>query len=285
MPKPSQKETFVELNPGQLQGQPIIGHDGEKIGTAENVYLDNQTDRPEWVEVKTGLFGSKSALVPLANAEPDPAGGIRVPYDKARIKSAPHHYAEQQLSADDEAELFRYYEIPYAGRTVTADAGAGFTEPAHAESADMSADVTGRAADFERGYDTGEPGTDDAMTRSEERLNIGTQFVEAGRARLRKYLVTEQVHQTVPVTHEEVRVEREPITDANRQAAYRGADLSEAEHEVVLTAERPVVAKETVPVERVRLDTEQVTEEAHVSETLRREEIDTEGIDEARRRD
>lgn len=266
----------MELNPGQLQGQPIIGHDGEKIGTAENVYLDNQTNRPEWVEVKTGWFGSKSALVPLSNAEPHAAGGIRVPYDKARIKSAPHHDADRELSAEDEAELFRYYDIPYTGETVTADAGAGFAETAPAESAGM-------AADIDRGYDRGAPG-DDAMTRSEERLNVGTQFVEAGRARLRKYLVTEQVHQTVPVTHEEVRVEREPITDANREAAMRGPALSEAEHEVVLTAERPVVAKETVPVERVRLDTEAVTEEAHVSETLRREEIDSEGIDEARRR-
>lgn len=264
----------MELNPGQLQGQPIIGQDGEKIGTAENVYLDNQTDRPEWVEVKTGLFGSKSALVPLANAQPDPAGGIRVPYDKARIKSAPHHEPDEQLSAGEEADLFRHYDMPYTGETATADTGAGFAESTHAVS-----------GDYDRDYDTGGRSTDDAMTRSEERLNVGTQFVEAGRARLRKYLVTEQVHQTVPVTHEEVRVEREPITEANREAAYRGQDLSEAEHEVVLTAERPVVAKETVPVERVRLDTQQVTEEAHVSETLRREEIDTEGVDEARRRD
>ena len=273
----------MELNPGQLQGQPIIGQDGEKIGTAENVYLDNQTDRPEWVEVKTGLFGSRSALVPLADAEPDPAGGIRVPYDKARIKNAPHHDADQQLSGDEEAELFRYYDIPYTGQTVTADTGGGFAEPAQAGSADV--EPTPWPLHFDRGHDTGAPGSDDAMTRSEERLNIGTQFVEAGRARLRKYLVTEQVHQTVPVTHEEVRVEREPITDANRGAAFRGPELSEAEHEVVLTAERPVVAKETVPVERVRLDTRQVTEEAHVSETLRREEIDTGGIDEARRHD
>ena len=100
-----------------------------------------------------------------------------------------------------------------------------------------------------------------------------------GRARLRKYLITEQVQQTVPVTHEEVRVERGPITEANRGAAYRGPELSEAEHEVVLRAERPVVAKETVPVERVRLDTQAVTERAQVTETLRKEEIDTDGVE------
>ncbi len=268
----------MQLNAGQLQGQPIIGREGEKIGTAENVYLDNQTDRPEWVEVKTGWFGSQSSLVPLANAEPDPAGGIRVPYEKARIKSAPHHDPDRELSTNEEAELFRHYDIPYSGETATAETSGGFAESALTEPGLAPGPEYDRGAE-DRDLEAASPGSDDAMTRSEERLNIGTQFVEAGRARLRKYLVTEQVHQTVPVTHEEVRVEREPITDANRQAAYRGPELSEAEHEVVLTAERPVVAKETVPVERVRLDTQQVTEEAHVHETLGREEIDTEGID------
>ena len=112
------------------------------------------------------------------------------------------------------------------------------------------------------------------MTRSEEQLHVGTEKVEAGRARLRKYVVTENVTQTVPVSHEEVRLEREPITGANRGAAMSGSDISEEEHEVTLRAERPAVNKETVPVERVRLGTETVTEEHEVSETLRKEQID-----------
>ena len=113
------------------------------------------------------------------------------------------------------------------------------------------------------------------MTRSEERLNVGTQTREAGRARLRKYVVTENVTQTVPVQREEVRVEREPITDANVGDATSGPDISEEEHEVVLHEERPVVEKEAVPVERVRLDTETVTDEVTVSEDVRKEQIDT----------
>jgi uncharacterized protein (TIGR02271 family) len=112
------------------------------------------------------------------------------------------------------------------------------------------------------------------MTRSEERVNVGTRSAETGRARLRKYVVTENVTQTVPVSHEEVRVEREPITAANRDAAVAGPDISEDEHEVTLHAEEPVVQKETVPVERVRLDTETVTEDREVSETVRKEQID-----------
>ena len=118
------------------------------------------------------------------------------------------------------------------------------------------------------------PNTDDAMTRSEERLHVGTEQVETGQARLRKYIVSETVTQTVPVSHEEVVVEREPITDANRDAAMSGGELTEEEHEVTLHAERPVVAKETVPVERVRLGTETVTGTEQVSEEVRKEQIE-----------
>ena len=117
--------------------------------------------------------------------------------------------------------------------------------------------------------------TDDAMTRSEERLKVGTRKEEAGRARLRKYVVTENVTQTVPVSREEVRVEREPITDKNVGAARSGPNISEEEHEVVLHQERPIVEKEAVPVERVRLGTETVTDQETVSEDVRKEQIDT----------
>jgi len=127
------------------------------------------------------------------------------------------------------------------------------------------------------GYDTSGPTTDDAMTRSEEQLRVGTETVEAGRARLRKYIVTENVTQTVPVSREEVRVEREPITDSNYGSAMSGPELSEEEHEVVLHAERPVVDKDVQPVERVRLGTETTTDTETVSEEVRREEIDVDG--------
>ncbi len=120
------------------------------------------------------------------------------------------------------------------------------------------------------------------MTRSEERLQVGTQNVETGRAKLRKYVVTENVTQTVPVSHEEVRVVREPITEANRGSALDGPAISEEEHEVTLHAEQPVVAKETVPVERVALGTETVTDQQTVSEQVRKEQIDETGVDETR---
>jgi uncharacterized protein (TIGR02271 family) len=124
-----------------------------------------------------------------------------------------------------------------------------------------------------------QPSSDDAMTRSEEELRVGTAREEVGRVRLRKHVVTENVTQTVPVSHEEVRVEREPITDENRDAAMQGEPIRESEHEVTLHEERPVVEKEVVPKERVRLSTETVTEEAQVSEDVRKEQIEQEVVE------
>ena len=108
-------------------------------------------------------------------------------------------------------------------------------------------------------------------------MRVGTATEETGRARLRKYVVTETVQQTVPVSHEEVRVEREPITDASREAAMSGPAISEEEHELTLHAERPVVEKEAVPVERVRLAKETVPGEETVSGEVRKEHIEAEG--------
>ena len=127
-----------------------------------------------------------------------------------------------------------------------------------------------------QGRDTSGPTTDDAMTRSEEQVHVGTEQREAGRARLRKYVTTETVSETVPVRHEEVTLEREPITDANVGAAESGPSISEEEHEVVLHEEVPVVQKEAVPVERVRLGTETHTEETTVSTDARKEQIELE---------
>ena len=112
------------------------------------------------------------------------------------------------------------------------------------------------------------------MTRSEEELRVGTRESESGRVRLRKYVVTEEVQQTVPVRREEVRVEREPITDANVDQAMDGPEISDEEHEVVLHQEEPVVEKRAVPKERVRLDKDTITDEEQISEQVRKEQID-----------
>ncbi|GHE07162.1 DUF2382 domain-containing protein [Klenkia taihuensis] len=248
-------------------GATAVDSDGDKIGTVSEVYLDDQSGRPEWATVKTGLFGTKETFVPLAQAQLS-GEELRFPYDKATVKDAPTIEAEGHLSPAEESELYRYYGIAdgTAGDRGTTDATAGTTAPRPGVADDRREGTVG--------HDTSGPTTDDAMTRSEERLQVGTEAVETGRARLRKHVVTENVTRTVPVSHEEVRIEREPITDANRGDALDGPALSEEEHEVTLHAERPVVAKETVPVERVRLSTETVTDQAQVSEQVAHEEIE-----------
>jgi uncharacterized protein (TIGR02271 family) len=128
-------------------------------------------------------------------------------------------------------------------------------------------------AELYRHYGFGAPGQDQAMTRSEERLQVGTERAPVGRVRLRKYVVTEYVQQTVPIRREEVRLERTPVSEEDADAA--GADAVEGQPEVVLHAERPVVHTETVPVERVRLAKDTVTDEQTVGDTVRREHVET----------
>jgi uncharacterized protein (TIGR02271 family) len=271
----------------RIIGTNAVDSDGSKLGKIGQVYLDDQTGRPEWATVSTGLFGTQESFVPLAEAELM-GDSLRVPYEKARIKDAPRVEAEQgHLSPEEEAELYRYYGVG-VGEGVGDGVGTGTdTVAGYAETTGTTAGYVGTDGDTDGhgtvGHDTSGPTTDDAMTRSEEQLRVGTQRVEAGRARLRKYVVEEQVTQTVPVSHEEVRIEREPITDANVGDALDGPDISEEEHEVVLRAERPVVAKEAVPVERVRLDVDTVTEQETVTDSVRKEQIEAEGVDSTRR--
>jgi uncharacterized protein (TIGR02271 family) len=115
---------------------------------------------------------------------------------------------------------------------------------------------------------------DDAMTRSEERLNVGTETVATGKARLRKWVETERQQVEVPVRKEKVRLESEPITDENRDAALSGADITEDEHEVTVREERPVVETEAVPVERVKLATEAEEDTRTVEGEVRKERVD-----------
>jgi uncharacterized protein (TIGR02271 family) len=240
----------------------------DKIGRIGQIYLDDQTHDPKWVTVSTGLFGTSESFVPLTDATAD-GNDILVGYGKDQVKDAPRIDPDGSLSPDEEQQLYIYYGIDDGGV-----AGYDTSDTVTDRTDDRSVD-TGRTT----GRDTSGPTTDNAMTRSEERLNVGTRTEETGRARLRKYVVTENVTKTVPVSHEEVRLEREPITDANRGDAMDGPAISEEEHEVTLHADRPVVEKEAVPVERVRVDTETVTDQETVSEDVRREEIGLDGTD------
>ena len=286
-------------------GKDVYDQSGDKIGSASEVYLDDESGQPEWVTVKTGLFGTKESFVPLQGADLTD-DGVRVPVSKAQVKDAPKVDTDGHLSPQEEQELYRYYGLGFGqGTTDTTTTGnigtAGMAGTGHTDRDTTTAGMAGTTGTTGRtdrdgdgvyddvqgrtvGRDTSGPTTDEAMTRSEERLNVGTRTEETGRARLRKYVVTENVTETVPVSREEVRVEREPITDANIGNAMDGPAISEEEHEVTLHAERPVVAKEAVPVERIRLDKTTVTDQETVSADVRKEEIEVDGVRDTDRR-
>jgi uncharacterized protein (TIGR02271 family) len=234
----------------EWHGRDLVDRQGDKVGTIEELYLDQQTEQPEWAAVRTGLFGKKLTFVPIQDAEPS-SGQVRVPFEKDQVKDAPR--IDGELSQQHEAKLYAHYGMAYSERR----SDSGLPE------------ATGAV-----GHDVSGPTTDDAMTRSEEELRVGTASRERGRARLRKYVVTEHVQQTVPVQREEVRVEREPITEDNVDQALSGPEISEEEHEVVLHEEDPVVEKRVVPKERVRMSKETRTDEAQVSEEVRKEQIE-----------
>lgn len=239
----------------EWRGRDVVGSDGEKIGTVDEVYLDTTSGEPEWLSINTGLFGLKSSFAPIQGAQPD-SEGVRLAYTKEQVKDAPGIEPDQELSDSEERALWDHYgldyESGYNGTDTTTD-----REP-------VGRDVSG-------------PETDSAMTRSEEEVQVGTREQEKGRARLRKYVVTEEVTKTVPVRKEKAVLEREPITEGNVDAATDGPAISDEEHEVTLSEEEVVVEKKAVPKERVRLDKETETTEEHVSEEVRKEKIEAEG--------
>jgi stress response protein YsnF len=190
------------------RGRTVVDRDGEKIGSFDEVYLDH-ADRPAWAAVTTGLFGRRQTFVPLSTA--DEAGdSLRVPFEQEHVKAAPSIDPDEQLTPDQEDELYRHYGI------ADDDVDRGDAEPPAAGQRPESAPGPDRPA-AEREDEPDRPAAagahderDTAMTRSEEELVVGTRRRVRGRARLKKYVVTEHVQRTIPVQREEVRVEYDP---------------------------------------------------------------------------
>lgn len=190
--------TMNHTDPNVLTGMPVVGTDGDKLGKVDTVYLDTDTSEPQWVAIKSGLFGNHVSLVPLFQADFD-GERLAVPYGKQQIKDAPHQDAGKELSPDDERGLYAHYNV---------DGGM-------------------QGGESMRGN-----GGDPAMTRSEERMNTGTETTRTGQPRLRKHVVTENQQIDVPVSH-----------DANRGAATDGPGFSHQDREVTLTEQRPAVTE------------------------------------------
>ncbi|MFE1322483.1 PRC and DUF2382 domain-containing protein [Kitasatospora phosalacinea] len=326
----------TDIDPRDLIGHKAVDRNGDKIGTVDEVYLDDATGEPEWAAVRTGIFG-RDAFVPLTTSE-FAGDELRVPYDKSLIKESPDFGVGQHLSPAQELQLYRYYGLDAGG-----DAGSGAAEKAAAGTAAAGAAAKEHprqepAADRDFGTVASSPSPAPApapapstapapapmpaaapvaaaaaapaafsaartepaaqqhqqqhqqsapaehpggaqptapveITCREERIDITTEWHAVGTTRLRKYVTTEQVERRVPVVRERVRVERIPVSDAER-AALSEQEIAEAVEEVTLREERPVVRKYLAPIERVRLVVERYTEEEVVREELRREQVE-----------
>jgi uncharacterized protein (TIGR02271 family) len=262
---------WSENEASQAIGKTVYSGEGDKLGKVGQVFLDDQTGQPEFLTVNTGLFGSSESFVPVEGASIN-GDDVSVPFGKDKVKDAPRVDLDgNHLSESDERRLFEHYGRGYDAGNGDLAASAGERENAYA------------GHERSAGHDTSGPNTDDAMTRSEEQLKVGTTSQEAGRARLRKYVTTENETVTVPVRKERAVLETEPVTASNIDDATEGPGISEEEHEVVLNEERVVVDKTVDPVERVRLGTETVTEEQTVNEEVRKEHIEVEGDVDQRR--
>ena len=257
-----------------FRGRTLVDQHGEKIGKIDELYHDEQGGQPEWALVHTGLFGTKKTFVPIRDASPT-GEDLQVPVTKDQVKDAPRIDADEALSEREEQQLFDHYDVPYTteGSTTATGAPGGAQAGTALDTESRGRGNSGDGRDPAEG-DRRDTDADEAMTRSEEELHVGTTKRERGRVRLRKYVVTEEVQTSVPVQREEVRLEREPITDANQDQAMSGAEISEDEHEVVLHEEEPVIEKRTVPKERVRLGTETHEDERQVTDEVRKERIE-----------
>ena len=230
----------------ETRGADVVDAQGNKIGTVEEIFYDEQTGQPEWIGIGTGFFGTKRVLVPVEGANFG-GDGVQVPYSQDQVSGSPDidgDFVDQQT----ERELYSYYGIDFSedqSDTVLPEGGA--------PSGDMT---TGEAS----------------VTRSEEELRVGKRQVEAGQVRLRKWVETEPVQADVELQRETVRVERQPINEP-----VSGAEIGDEQVEVPLTAEEAVVQKEAVARERISLDKDVEVETQTVSDEVRKERVDVDG--------
>jgi uncharacterized protein (TIGR02271 family) len=212
-----------------MRGATVVSADGEEIGVVDDVYLDNDTGKPEWLGVASG---GRRTLVPLENAD-FRENELAVPYGAAQVQDAPEVTGDE-ISQDAEQEIYAHYGLSY---------GEGRSESGLPEGGAPESGIPRGSAD------------EAEVVRSEEELAVGTRGVEAGRARLSKWVETEPVTADVELQREAARVTREPIDQP-----VSGAELGEEEIEVPLRAEQAVVDKQAVAKERIGLEKDVETE-------------------------
>jgi uncharacterized protein (TIGR02271 family) len=267
--------------PEQIFGYDVIDDSGSKIGSVDNVWVDDATGELEFVGVKTGWLMGKTHVIPTANAQIGD-GQIQVPYSEDQIKGAPSYGGDDELSPENEGEIYSYYGLdrstaPSPTGLPTGGTGTSGYTTADTGTTDYAADTTattGYSDTTSREVGTGET---QEVTLSEEELAVGKRQVQAGGVRLRKVVRTE--HQEVPVElrREDVEIERIP---ASEMTNVPDTAFQEQEIDVPVMREEPVVEKQAHVTGGVRVNKDVQTETQTVGGEVRREEVDVDrGVD------
>ncbi len=281
MEERSDRFTAVE---DQYAGYTVQDPNGEKIGKVDDLFLD-ESDQPEYVGVKMGFLGTKSTLIPFSIATVrDDQGVIEVSQPKSTVKDGPAFDDDREITPEFEREVYGYYGLQQTGSTEERGSYAGYSGevgPGMREGDTESGEFVGHSEDDEGVNQSEGSDLDDRdelrVQRTEEELAAGTREVEAGSMRVRKRVRTDREQIEVPTRHEEVSVERVPVSgDASE------AEIGEDEVVVPVTEEEVVVSKRPVAKEEVRIRKDVVEDTEVVEEDVRREEVDVE--DETNRR-
>jgi uncharacterized protein (TIGR02271 family) len=228
--------------------------DDEKVGTVDDLVVAPD-GRLRYLDVALGgFFNLKHVALPVGAAQVDRERDVVwiSGTTKEQVKELPDYVGDPSTITDDyEAGVRRAYGGPAAA------AGTDLYDQGR-----FYADRGGRAAGEAR------------LVLSEEQLAIGKRRVQAGEVELRKTVETEHVQETVPVTREEVRAERRPLSADAAAGDAGNLTIGEETIRVPVTEEEVVVDKRVVPVEEVVVRKEAVTEERTVEADLRRERVD-----------
>ena len=285
-----------------LAGYQVYDRHYEKIGKVDDLFVD-ESDRPEYIGVKTGLLGTKTTLIPIELVRVNEKRQlVEVEADKDTIKEAPTVGDDKEITHEFERQVLSYYGVQSMQSSTERGAyGAYYSsatggdervdlrlgeraEAPHERSDKRHLDVPPVGTGRERGSDL-KDGDELKVQRAEEEVRAGTREREAGGMRVRKRVRTDREQVRVPKRREEVHVERVPVEDQgtveDREASE--AEIGDDEIRIPVIEEEIVVEKRPVVKEEIRLRKEVVEEEEMIEEDVRKEEVDIDNRTERRR--
>jgi uncharacterized protein (TIGR02271 family) len=250
-------DTGTTQTTARLYGYDVIDSAGNKAGSVDGVWVDDATNKPEFVSAKTGWLFGKSHIIPIEQATIDDGSQtIQVPYASDQIKDGPSFSTDAELSPDDENQIYDYYGLQRS----TAQSPTGYAAGG-GPSTTVQTMSPGATA-------TGQDQID--VPLSEEELQVGKREVEAGRVRLRKVVRTEQEQVPVELRREDVEIERVPASGQDVPSTA----FEEQEIDVPVTREEPVISKEARVTGKVQVGKDVETEQRTVGGEVRKEDVE-----------